>query len=70
MLLASGLPGHNMIGHGLILFLLIGLVCGKVCRSRDGCGGGYVMIGALIVSVVGALLGGWLFGCWAFQPKA
>jgi len=45
----------------LIWFLLIGLaagwLAGKVMR-----GGGYGLVGDLIVGVIGALLGGWLFG--------
>ena len=44
----------------LIWFLLIGLIAGwlagKVMR-----GGGYGIIGDMIVGVIGALLGGWLF---------
>jgi uncharacterized membrane protein YeaQ/YmgE (transglycosylase-associated protein family) len=45
----------------LIWFLLVGLIAGwlagKVMR-----GGGYGVIGDLIVGVIGALIGGWLFG--------
>ncbi len=45
----------------LIWFLLIGLIAGwlagKVMR-----GGGYGVIGDMIVGVIGALIGGWLFG--------
>ena len=46
---------------GLIWFLLIGLIAGwlagKVMR-----GGGFGLVGDMIVGVIGALLGGWLFG--------
>jgi len=46
---------------GLIWFLLIGLIAGwlagKVVR-----GGGYGVVGDMIVGVIGALIGGWLFG--------
>jgi len=46
---------------GLIWFLLIGLIAGwlagKVMR-----GGGFGLVGDLIVGIIGALLGGWLFG--------
>lgn len=46
---------------GLIWFLLIGLIAGwlagKVMR-----GGGFGVVGDMIVGVIGALLGGWLFG--------
>jgi uncharacterized membrane protein YeaQ/YmgE (transglycosylase-associated protein family) len=45
----------------LIWFLLIGLIAGwlagKVMR-----GGGFGLVGDMIVGVIGALLGGWLFG--------
>jgi uncharacterized membrane protein YeaQ/YmgE (transglycosylase-associated protein family) len=45
---------------GLIWFLLIGLIAGwlagKVMR-----GGGYGLVGDIIVGVIGALIGGWLF---------
>lgn len=47
--------------ESLIWFLLIGLIAGwlagKVMR-----GGGYGVVGDMIVGVIGALLGGWLFG--------
>jgi uncharacterized membrane protein YeaQ/YmgE (transglycosylase-associated protein family) len=46
---------------GLIWFLLVGLIAGwlagKVMR-----GGGYGVVGDMIVGVIGALIGGWLFG--------
>ena len=45
----------------LIWFLIIGLIAGwlagKVIR-----GGGYGVIGDMIVGVIGAFIGGWLFG--------
>jgi uncharacterized membrane protein YeaQ/YmgE (transglycosylase-associated protein family) len=47
--------------ESLIWFLLIGLIAGwlagKVMR-----GGGFGVIGDIIVGIIGALLGGWLFG--------
>ena len=50
-----------MTVSGLVWFLLIGLIAGwlagKVMR-----GGGYGIVGDMIVGVIGALLGGWLFG--------
>lgn len=46
---------------GLIWFLIVGLIAGwlagKVMR-----GGGFGIIGDMIVGIIGALLGGWLFG--------
>ena len=45
----------------LLWFLIVGLIAGwlagKVMR-----GGGYGVIGDMIVGVIGALIGGWLFG--------
>ena len=50
-----------MTGTTLIWFLLIGLIAGwlagKVVR-----GGGFGIVGDMIVGVIGALIGGWLFG--------
>ena len=47
--------------EGLIWFLLVGLIAGwlagKVMR-----GGGFGIVGDMIVGVIGALLGGWIFG--------
>ncbi len=47
--------------ESLIWFLLIGLIAGwlagKVMR-----GGGFGIVGDMIVGVIGALIGGWLFG--------
>ena len=46
---------------GLILFLVIGLVAGWLA-DRIMKGGGFGLVGDLVVGVIGALLGGWLFG--------
>jgi len=45
----------------LIWFLLIGLIAGWLA-SQVMRGGGYGVIGDIIVGVIGALIGGWLFG--------
>jgi uncharacterized membrane protein YeaQ/YmgE (transglycosylase-associated protein family) len=50
-----------MSGQGLIWFLLIGLIAGWLA-GRVMRGGGFGLVGDLIVGVIGALLGGWLFG--------
>lgn len=42
-------------------FLIIGLVAGWLAGVLMK-GGGFGMVGDLVVGVVGALLGGWLFG--------
>jgi uncharacterized membrane protein YeaQ/YmgE (transglycosylase-associated protein family) len=44
-----------------IWFILIGLVAGWLAGQVMK-GGGYGIIGDIIVGVLGALLGGWLFG--------
>jgi len=52
--------GRAMTLSALIWFLLIGLIAGwlagKVIR-----GGGYGVVGDMIVGVIGAFIGGWLF---------
>ena len=45
----------------LILFLVIGIVAGWLAGQIMK-GGGFGLIGDLIVGVIGAFLGGWLFG--------
>ena len=47
--------------QALIWFLLIGLIAGWLA-SMVMRGGGYGIVGDMIVGVIGALLGGWLFG--------
>ncbi len=42
-------------------FILIGIAAGWLAGQFMK-GGGYGLIGDLIVGVIGALLGGWLFG--------
>lgn len=45
----------------LIWFLLVGLIAGWLA-GRVMRGGGYGIIGDMIVGIIGALIGGWLFG--------
>jgi uncharacterized membrane protein YeaQ/YmgE (transglycosylase-associated protein family) len=45
----------------LIWFLLIGLIAGWLAGQVMR-GGGYGLVGDMIVGVIGAFLGGWLFG--------
>jgi uncharacterized membrane protein YeaQ/YmgE (transglycosylase-associated protein family) len=45
----------------LLWFLLIGLVAGWLAGQLMK-GGGYGLIGDLILGVVGAFIGGWIFG--------
>ena len=45
----------------LLWFILIGVAAGWLAGQLMK-GGGYGLVGDLIVGVIGALLGGWLFG--------
>ena len=45
----------------LIWFLLVGLIAGWLA-GRVMRGGGFGVVGDMIVGIIGALLGGWLFG--------
>ncbi|WP_291325567.1 GlsB/YeaQ/YmgE family stress response membrane protein [Desulfovibrio sp. UCD-KL4C] len=47
--------------HGLIWFVLVGLVAGWLAGVFMK-GGGYGVIGDIVVGVLGAVLGGFLFG--------
>ena len=49
-----------MSATGLILFIVIGLVAGWLAGQIVK-GGGYGIVGDIIVGVMGALLGGFLF---------
>lgn len=53
--------GPAMTLSTLIWFLLIGLIAGWLAGQVMR-GGGFGLIGDMIVGVIGALLGGWLFG--------
>ncbi|OGK08344.1 MAG: transglycosylase [Candidatus Riflebacteria bacterium RBG_13_59_9] len=50
-----------MGSQSLILFLVVGIVAGWLA-GRIMRGGGFGLVGDLIVGVIGAFLGGWLFG--------
>ncbi len=50
-----------------IWFILIGLIAGWLAGMVMK-GGGYGLLGDLIVGVIGALLGGWLFGVLGLFP--
>ncbi len=45
----------------LLWFLIVGLIAGWLAGQVMR-GGGYGVIGDMIVGVIGALIGGWLFG--------
>ena len=47
--------------HGLIAWLIIGLVAGWLAGTFVK-GGGFGLIGDIVVGIIGALIGGWLAG--------
>ena len=50
-----------MTTQSLIVFLVIGIVAGWLA-GKIMKGGGFGLVGDLVVGVVGAFLGGWVFG--------
>ena len=50
-----------MVITDLIIFLVIGAVAGWLAGMIIK-GGGYGLVGDIIVGVIGSLIGGWLFG--------
>jgi uncharacterized membrane protein YeaQ/YmgE (transglycosylase-associated protein family) len=47
--------------HGIIVWLVIGAIAGWLA-GRLVKGGGFGLIGDIVVGIVGALIGGWLAG--------
>lgn len=50
-----------MAAHGLIAWLIIGAVAGWLAGTFVR-GGGFGLIGDIIVGIIGAFVGGWLAG--------
>jgi uncharacterized membrane protein YeaQ/YmgE (transglycosylase-associated protein family) len=50
-----------MSEHGIIVWLIIGAIAGWLA-GRLVKGGGFGLIGDIVVGIVGALIGGWLAG--------
>jgi uncharacterized membrane protein YeaQ/YmgE (transglycosylase-associated protein family) len=50
-----------MSGMSLLWFLLIGLVAGWLAGQIVK-GGGFGLVGDLIIGVIGSFIGGWVFG--------
>jgi uncharacterized membrane protein YeaQ/YmgE (transglycosylase-associated protein family) len=46
---------------GLVMWLIVGLVAGFLA-SRVMSGGGYGLVGDIVVGIIGAFLGGWVSG--------
>jgi len=54
---------------GIVMFLLIGLVAGFLAGKMMK-GGGFGLIGNLVVGVVGAVVGGFTFGLLGFESTS
>jgi uncharacterized membrane protein YeaQ/YmgE (transglycosylase-associated protein family) len=52
---------------GFIIFLVIGAVAGWIAGQIMN-GGGFGLVGYIIVGVIGALIGGWLFSACLVLP--
>ena len=50
-----------MNGHGIIAWIIIGLIAGWLAGTLVK-GGGFGLIGDIVVGIVGAFIGGWLAG--------
>ena len=49
------------MGHGIIAWLVIGAVAGWIAGLLVK-GGGFGLIGDIVIGIVGAFIGGWLAG--------
>ena len=47
--------------EGLVIFLVIGAVAGWLAGQIMS-GGGFGLVGDVIVGIIGSIIGGWLFG--------
>jgi uncharacterized membrane protein YeaQ/YmgE (transglycosylase-associated protein family) len=61
MTLATLINGTNLEPGGLLAWLIVGLVAGFLA-SRVMRGGGYGLIGDIVVGIIGAFIGGFLAG--------
>ena len=61
MTLATLIFGVNLSLSNVLWWLLVGLVAGFLA-SRVMRGGGYGLIGDIVVGLIGAFIGGWLAG--------
>ena len=55
-----------MESTGLIAFLIIGAVAGWLAGTLMK-GGGFGLLGNIVVGILGAFIGGWLFGLLGFS---
>ena len=61
MTLVTLVLGATLDPGGLVMWLIVGLVAGFLA-SRVMSGGGYGLIGDIVVGIIGAFLGGWVSG--------
>jgi uncharacterized membrane protein YeaQ/YmgE (transglycosylase-associated protein family) len=50
-----------MDGHGIIAWIVIGLIAGWLAGMLVK-GGGFGIIGDIVIGIIGAFIGGWLAG--------
>lgn len=65
MTFATLLLAATLEPGGLLAWLVVGLIAGFLA-SRVMRGGGYGVIGDIVVGIVGAFIGGWLAGFVSF----
>ncbi len=65
MTIATLILGATLDPGGLLMWLIVGLIAGFLA-SQVMRGGGYGLIGDIVVGVVGAFLGGWVSGLLGF----
>ena len=58
-----------MAGYGIIAWLIIGGVAGWLAGLVMQ-GGGYGLIGDIIIGIIGSVVAGWLFGSLGVAPGA
>jgi uncharacterized membrane protein YeaQ/YmgE (transglycosylase-associated protein family) len=61
MTVATLILGATLDPGGLVMWLIVGLIAGFLA-SRVMSGGGYGLVGDIVVGVIGAFLGGWVSG--------
>ena len=50
-----------MLGHGIIFWIIIGGIAGWIAGALVK-GGGYGLIGDIVIGIIGAVIGGYLSG--------
>jgi uncharacterized membrane protein YeaQ/YmgE (transglycosylase-associated protein family) len=60
--------GDNNACMNILWFIIIGLVAGFLAGTVVK-GGGFGILGDIIVGIIGAILGGWIFGVLGIFPN-